>query len=817
MEKPRLAFLLTIAGLAVLFLHYYWAYISGAATFFIFDLSVGWQPVLWFIGDRLRQFHWPLWNPYVLSGIAQIAVPAPTPFYPLNWLFAALPFSQALAAELILQQSVAAAGFFLLVISFGWGVWPAILAAVAYALCGQMFSLQINPCLQGTAAWFVFAWWALRSAGHGMPHHKLFHIVLAALSVYMMITAGVIEIYGPAILFIIGGLLLEYRQRRRRWRRRATIGLGLRFFALCAGIAMAAPIILPAAEWSRLSQRAIGFPIEEVFVWSANWYDLICLIVPQPLGDLYYPPNIFRALVATSPNHVPYISSEFLGPVVITLFLFGALDSRWRQRWWGLGLVAASVVLALGWNVPPLVALAKALKVIPFRYPIKAIMFAVVGIILCAARGVYSLQSGGDSGAARVAGAFWSLLLACAAGAFAWANWIADYSILSIAVRIIAVKMGLTAIAGFFVTWLCLRCGQNGRSQVWAATLVGLCALAFVADAWKYNQHPGPFDFYRKPTLVGNQLRKVGAFGDGLLRVAMLYQTPHPRKQVLKDEFVSRYEYGRQLLPPVMNMTEKIDSVLYSMPGQTADNNLMWMAALEDQMHNRNSEPLARMCQMSAVPAVVTEIVLPDKTGAFTLPFPVPDARFFRPLYKNEAMNVAIYGTRDPLERVYFAPHIRWGKPHAAVLDVVSRPDLSGFDPHQLTILEHRRAGEKGAVIIADATALKTSSATIVEDNFDHIVIRVTTPVQNYLVLTDQFYPGWHAFVDGQDTPIYRANVLFRAILVPPGAHSVVFQYMPRSFRLGLLVAGLAALVLIVLFVTALLMKWRERERLSDK
>ena len=55
--------------------------------------------------------------------------------------------------------------------------------------------------------------------------------------------------------------------------------------------------------------------------------------------------------------------------------------------------------------------------------------------------------------------------------------------------------------------------------------------------------------------------------------------------------------------------------------------------------------------------------------------------------------------------------------------------------------------------------------------------------------MTDQYYPGWEATVDGRPTPIYRANHLFRAVSVPQGQHRVVFRFVPRSFYLGVFVA----------------------------
>ena len=57
------------------------------------------------------------------------------------------------------------------------------------------------------------------------------------------------------------------------------------------------------------------------------------------------------------------------------------------------------------------------------------------------------------------------------------------------------------------------------------------------------------------------------------------------------------------------------------------------------------------------------------------------------------------------------------------------------------------------------------------------------------MVLSDTYYPGWRAFVDGVERPILRANHVFRAVVVPAGAQEVVFSYEPDSFRYGLLVS----------------------------
>jgi hypothetical protein len=72
------------------------------------------------------------------------------------------------------------------------------------------------------------------------------------------------------------------------------------------------------------------------------------------------------------------------------------------------------------------------------------------------------------------------------------------------------------------------------------------------------------------------------------------------------------------------------------------------------------------------------------------------------------------------------------------------------------------------------------------------------------LVLTDAFYPGWKARVDGQERKILRANYLFRAVELPAGNHKVEFIYDPESFKIGLAIS----LFTIGLLVTVPLIGW---------
>lgn len=69
------------------------------------------------------------------------------------------------------------------------------------------------------------------------------------------------------------------------------------------------------------------------------------------------------------------------------------------------------------------------------------------------------------------------------------------------------------------------------------------------------------------------------------------------------------------------------------------------------------------------------------------------------------------------------------------------------------------------------------------------VVVKTDTVQPAYLLLTDVYYPGWNAYVDGKATPIYLADLAFRLIYLPAGQHTVIFQYVPLTFYLGLILS----------------------------
>ncbi|MBU0567008.1 YfhO family protein, partial [bacterium] len=81
-------------------------------------------------------------------------------------------------------------------------------------------------------------------------------------------------------------------------------------------------------------------------------------------------------------------------------------------------------------------------------------------------------------------------------------------------------------------------------------------------------------------------------------------------------------------------------------------------------------------------------------------------------------------------------------------------------------------------------------------------------PFDGFLFLSDTYYPGWKAYVDGIETRIFRANYTFRAIQIKEGKRRVEFIYRPKSFTIGLIGTGLTILLLLAYAIVGIAVGW---------
>ena len=148
---------------------------------------------------------------------------------------------------------------------------------------------------------------------------------------------------------------------------------------------------------------------------------------------------------------------------------------------------------------------------------------------------------------------------------------------------------------------------------------------------------------------------------------------------------------------------------------------------------------------------------------------------------------VKVYENPSVLPRAFLVYQVEYASSYQQAQEALGLPD---FDPLSRVVLEQEASfsPQEGR-----------GTARIREYQPNRVVIETQSETPGILVLTDVFYPGWTAQIDGKATRIYRANGLVRAVKVDKGDHKVVMSYLPRSFALGLAVALLAGVACLAL------------------
>ena len=128
-----------------------------------------------------------------------------------------------------------------------------------------------------------------------------------------------------------------------------------------------------------------------------------------------------------------------------------------------------------------------------------------------------------------------------------------------------------------------------------------------------------------------------------------------------------------------------------------------------------------------------------------------------------------LYENPRALPRVMLLTHWR-----RADFNEVLRTGWPDLDPKRTVLLEHAPAG----LPRVDAAG-ENGSARLLHYGNTEVVVAVEAPTPAILLLNDVWHPWWRASVDGVQTEILKANAIFRAVVVPSGAHVVRFSFHP--------------------------------------
>ena len=107
------------------------------------------------------------------------------------------------------------------------------------------------------------------------------------------------------------------------------------------------------------------------------------------------------------------------------------------------------------------------------------------------------------------------------------------------------------------------------------------------------------------------------------------------------------------------------------------------------------------------------------------------------------------------------------------------------FDPEQKVLLVSPPREDRLPVLQKDPTPRTNDVVSITKYRPNRIELRTESENNSFLVLSELYYPGWRAYVDGKEVPILRADYILRALPLTPGKHEISFLYRPLSFIIG--------------------------------
>ncbi|MFE8600655.1 YfhO family protein [Archangium violaceum] len=683
-----------------------------------------------FLLEALRSGELPLWNPYLRLGQPFAATLYSQVFYPPRLLTVLLAGPElGLTLQHLLHVVLAAVGTFLLLRHLRASRPAAMLGAAAFALSAPFADLSAQQNVVSAAAWTGLLLLASRRAALQPSSRRAAQVALVAGLAFL---AGSPETW----LWQAPLALAVALAARREVRTLVATGTGLAW-----GFVLGALVALPALEFARNSTRGAGRT--DQLEWSLSWPQLLSAAWPfaeHPRSRYWAGDDQFFILVL------------FLGTLVCALALAGLGRSR-RALPFGLGALVLTL-LALGAHFPPAALVLQLPPFHLFRYPVKYFVGAAFCIAVLAAFGLDVLSRRARRGRR-------SLVHVAAVVAALFAALLLGPPVAKLPIFRSGVEAGLP----------------------WVVLALGAGALAFILPA------AGPGRGLRvRRALAVVALVELGAFhllqgGTGSAPLASLRRASR-LAAAIPSGYSGRVsvDLGSDELSEVPTAPSTTAAPL---PGEEGS----YIALSRD--------------------ALVPNRFVEERLRVFE-GYGAPEPLRIESLYES--------GARAAFDLAGVGYYVRRGAPPyedlVPVLALPGLPTLYRSDtamPRAFVVHTARVASdaEAQAAFVAPAQPLRRtallsegeplegpgcegSMARVTEAGLSRVEVALEACGPGYLLLSDSHYPGWEATLDGTPVPVLRANAVMRAVRVPPGAHSVRFDYRPLSFRLGALLSVLA-------------------------
>jgi len=138
---------------------------------------------------------------------------------------------------------------------------------------------------------------------------------------------------------------------------------------------------------------------------------------------------------------------------------------------------------------------------------------------------------------------------------------------------------------------------------------------------------------------------------------------------------------------------------------------------------------------------------------------------------------IKIYKNLQAFPRIFFVTKYEFADSPEDALNKVGRCSREDF--RKKVILESIPSKKMDGVYNNNETENLISDIKILSYSKDMIKLEVSSNSDGFIVISDNYYPGWIASIDGEKTEILKANYIMRSIAVRSGKHTVTFEFKP--------------------------------------
>jgi hypothetical protein len=140
---------------------------------------------------------------------------------------------------------------------------------------------------------------------------------------------------------------------------------------------------------------------------------------------------------------------------------------------------------------------------------------------------------------------------------------------------------------------------------------------------------------------------------------------------------------------------------------------------------------------------------------------------------------------------------------------------VGNFNPRAIAFVD-----ERFKQYFSNTKQDSTGSIKLTEYKPNHLTYESNSPTSQVAIFSEIYYRGnedWKSYVDGQETPHFRANYVLRAMTVPAGKHKIEFKFQPKSVILGAKIDLVASILMVLIVIGALIIEFRNKKKSDIK